>query len=30
MTQVYEYDDGKIVNVDVSWANPDARDQMMG
>jgi ketosteroid isomerase-like protein len=29
MTQVYEYDDGKIVSIDVSWANPDARDQLM-
>jgi ketosteroid isomerase-like protein len=30
MTHVYEYDNGKIVNIDVTWANPDARDQLMG
>lgn len=30
MTHVYGYDDGKIVSIDVSWANPDARDQLRG
>ncbi len=30
MTHVQEYDDGKIAHIDVSWANPDARDQLLG
>jgi ketosteroid isomerase-like protein len=30
MTHVHEYDDGKIARVDVSWANSDARDQLLG
>ena len=30
MTQVHGYDDGKIVSIDVSWANRDAREQLQG
>ena len=30
MTHVQEYDDGKIAHIDVYWANPDARDQLLG
>ncbi len=30
MTQVYEYEDGLVTHMTVSFANPDARAQLMG